>query len=282
MIIKREEIEKLATLSRISIDEKTITDVAERLSSVLDLVDQLKTADTASVEGISRPFQVSQRLREDEVTAAVSSLSHGLRGEQWIIYRPQNDRITGLTMHNYTIAKLIKGLQNKEFSSVELTQHFLDRISQLNSNQAAISLIEDQSIEWATTQDTNRAQGIIASPLAGIPIAIKDNINITGVKTTCGSMMLENFTSPYTATSTMKLLEAGAIPVAKANMDEFAMGSSTENSAYQTTCNPWNLETIPGGFFWRLCCGYSRSISAWGNRYRYRWLYSSASGTVRN
>ena len=150
-------------------------------------------------------------------------------------------------MHNYTIAKLIKGLQNKEFSSVELTQHFLDRISQLNSNQAAISLIEDQSIEWATTQDTNRAQGIIASPLAGIPIAIKDNINITGVKTTCGSMMLENFTSPYTATSTMKLLEAGAIPVAKANMDEFAMGSSTENSAYQTTCNPWNLETIPGG-----------------------------------
>ena len=68
MIIKREEIEKLATLSRISIDEKTITDVTERLSSVLDLVDQLKTADTDSVEGISRPFQVSQRLREDEVT----------------------------------------------------------------------------------------------------------------------------------------------------------------------------------------------------------------------
>jgi aspartyl-tRNA(Asn)/glutamyl-tRNA(Gln) amidotransferase subunit C len=68
MIIKREEIEKLATLSRISIDEKTITDVTERLSSVLDLVDQLKTVDTDSVEGISRPFQVSQRLREDEVT----------------------------------------------------------------------------------------------------------------------------------------------------------------------------------------------------------------------
>lgn len=146
-----------------------------------------------------------------------------------------------------TIEQIQKQLQNGETNSVALVEAAIADIKSKNSNQAAISLIEDQSIEWATTQDTNRAQGIIASPLAGIPIAIKDNINITGVKTTCGSMMLENFTSPYTATSTMKLLEAGAIPVAKANMDEFAMGSTSESSFFGTTINPTYPELIPGG-----------------------------------
>lgn len=150
-------------------------------------------------------------------------------------------------MHQKTIAELSKDLADKKISSVELTRHYLERIrkydEQLNS---FITVTEDQALKAAKAADELRAQGK-AGPLTGIPIAQKDIFCTDGVKTTCGSKMLDNFTAPYDATVVRKLKEAGTVMLGKTNMDEFAMGSSNETSFYGDVKNPWNREYVPGG-----------------------------------
>ena len=148
-------------------------------------------------------------------------------------------------MHNKTIAELAQGLKNKEFSSLELTQHYLSRIqdSQLN---AFISVTDELALEQAKAADAQLAKGE-AGVLTGIPYAHKDIFCTQGVKTSAGSKMLDNFISPYDATVSHKLNNEGLVMLGKANMDEFAMGSSNENSYYGPAKNPWNLDKIPGG-----------------------------------
>lgn len=105
------------------------------------------------------------------------------------------------------------------------------------------------ALEAAARVDAAVAAGNLAQagPLAGVPVAFKDNMNLKGTHTTCSSHMLENYVSPYTATCVSKIIEAGGIPLGKLNMDEFAFGSSTETSAFGCTYNPWDLERVPGG-----------------------------------
>ncbi len=150
-----------------------------------------------------------------------------------------------MSIHNKTIAQLSKGLNSGEFSSVELTQHYLDRInsSQLN---AFITVTDELAMEQARSADDKIAKGN-ANILTGIPYAHKDIFCTNGIKTSAGSKMLDNFISPYDATVSHKLNQADLVMLGKANMDEFAMGSSNENSYYGDVKNPWNINKIPGG-----------------------------------
>jgi aspartyl-tRNA(Asn)/glutamyl-tRNA(Gln) amidotransferase subunit A len=149
-------------------------------------------------------------------------------------------------MHNKTIAELAKALRSGQFSSVELTSAFLGRIKQHSSLNAYITITEEFALEQAKAADIRLAKGE-AELLTGIPLAQKDIFCTEGVKTSCGSKMLDNFISPYNATVVEKFNAAGAVMLGKLNMDEFAMGSSNETSYYGAVKNPWDITTVPGG-----------------------------------
>jgi len=150
-----------------------------------------------------------------------------------------------MSFHNKTIAQLSQGLSSGEFSSIELTQHYLDRINASDLN-AFITVTDELAMKQAQLADDKIAKGA-AGILTGIPYAHKDIFCTNGVKTSAGSKMLDNFISPYDATVSHKLNQADLVMLGKANMDEFAMGSSNENSYYGDVKNPWNVNKIPGG-----------------------------------
>ncbi len=150
-------------------------------------------------------------------------------------------------MHNKTIAELGAGLRAGEFSSVELTRHFLERIDSLDGGlNCYITVTPDVALQAAEAADQRIGAGD-SGPLTGIPIAQKDIFCTQGVKTSCGSRMLDSFISPYDATVVERLNAAGVVMLGKANMDEFAMGSSNETSFYGPVRNPWDRECVPGG-----------------------------------
>ena len=150
-------------------------------------------------------------------------------------------------MYNKTIVELSADLRAKKYSSEELTRALLARIDKFNPQlNALITLTGEHALSTARSADARLASGT-AGPLTGIPIVQKDIFCTQGVKTTCGSKMLDNFIAPYDATTVIKLKEAGTVMLGKANMDEFAMGSSNETSYYGPVRNPWDLNAVPGG-----------------------------------
>ncbi len=147
-----------------------------------------------------------------------------------------------------SIRKLHQQLLRKERSAVEITTETLERIHSLEPKlHSFLSVTADQALATAQQVDEKIAAGESIGLLAGIPIGIKDNMCTQGIKTTCASRILGNFIPPYESTVTQKLKDAGAVMVGKTNLDEFAMGSSTENSGFQVTANPWDLSRVPGG-----------------------------------
>ncbi|WP_182407043.1 Asp-tRNA(Asn)/Glu-tRNA(Gln) amidotransferase subunit GatA [Psychrobacter sp. GP33] len=150
-------------------------------------------------------------------------------------------------LHHLSTEQLITGLQDKQFSSLELTDHFIKRIDALDGKiNSFITHTSETARAQAQAADEMRAQGDMR-PLLGVPMAHKDIFCTQGVLTTCGSKMLHNFISPYDATIVTNIDKAGMISLGKLNMDEFAMGSDNSSSYYGSVQNPWNLEHVPGG-----------------------------------
>ncbi len=151
--------------------------------------------------------------------------------------------ITDLTVH-----ELLEKLDKKELTSADIVKAYAENADKTEKDvQAFVTPLYETALEQAKESDSKRADGKSLSEYDGIPIGIKDNICTKGVKTTCSSKMLENFVAPYNATVMEKLNEKGLINLGKLNMDEFAMGGSTENSAIHLTANPWDLSRVPGG-----------------------------------
>jgi aspartyl-tRNA(Asn)/glutamyl-tRNA(Gln) amidotransferase subunit A len=151
-------------------------------------------------------------------------------------------------MHNKSAHELQELLAAGKVSSVELTKAVIHRIEQVeNKVQAYVTVTKEEALKQAQVADERLKRKENITPLTGIPIAVKDNMCTAGLLTTCSSKILANYIAPYDATVVTKLKEAGAVIIGKTNMDEFAMGSSTENSGLHPTFNPWKLETVPGG-----------------------------------
>lgn len=150
-------------------------------------------------------------------------------------------------MHKKTLNEIIHDLKNKKISSVELTTHYLDRIEKLDKQyNSFITISRDEALQEAKKADELLAKNT-AQTLTGVPLAQKDIFCTLGIKTTCGSKMLDNFISPYDATVVEKCKQAGMVMLGKTNMDEFAMGASNETSFYGPVKNPWDVSCVPGG-----------------------------------
>lgn len=166
-------------------------------------------------------------------------------------------------------------LVNKEITSLELTEAVLARIDEVEGDvKAYLTITRDEAIAQAKAVDEKIAKGETISFLEGIPGAIKDNICTKGVKTTCASKILQNFVAPYDATVMTKLNAENPVIVGKTNMDEFAMGGSTENSAFQKTGNPWNTECVPGGSSGGSAAAVAAGTAVWA-------LGSDTGGSIR-
>ena len=178
--------------------------------------------------------------------------------------------ITDLTVH-----ELKEKLKNKELTITEINKAYVDRIVEKEPEvKAFVNTLTDVAMEQAKDIENKVNNGEITSEFAGIPIGIKDNMCTKGVKTTCSSKMLENFIAPYDATVVEKLNAEGIINLGKLNMDEFAMGASTEYAAFNKTCNPWNLNKVPGGSSGGSAAAVAAGLVPWA-------LGSDTGGSIR-
>ena len=181
-------------------------------------------------------------------------------------------------------ATLSARIAAKEVSSTEVTQACLDQIAATDGEyHAFLHVAADQALESAAAVDAAVAAGEpLPSPLAGVPLALKDVFTTTDMPTTCGSKILEGWVSPYDATVTARLRAAGIPILGKTNMDEFAMGSSTENSAFGPTRNPWNVDRVPGGSGGGSAAALAAFHAPLGHRLRHRRVDPSACGAHRD
>src|SRR4030043_459117 len=151
-------------------------------------------------------------------------------------------------VHGWTLLDAGKAVRDRKISSRELTRALLSRIERLNPTiNSYITVLPEHAMRDAAARDEELSRGRVRGPLHGVPVGLKDIFCTKGIRTTCSSRILSDFDPPYDATVTGKIRDAGAILLGKQNMDEFAMGSSTETSWFGPTLNPWGTDRIPGG-----------------------------------
>ncbi len=180
-----------------------------------------------------------------------------------------------MELYELSVHELVEKLKNKAITIEEITKSYIDRINEKEKDvQAFITITDKEALEKSKIISKEIEDGKIDNQLAGIPIGIKDNICTKGVKTTCASKMLENFVSPYDATVMQKLHDENIISLGKLNMDEFAMGGSTEYSYFKKTRNPWNLNKVPGGSSGGSAAAVAAGMVPWA-------LGSDTGGSIR-
>ncbi len=180
-----------------------------------------------------------------------------------------------MELYEYTVHELMDKLQKKEISITDITKAYVERINEKEKDvEAFVTTLTDEAIAKSQEVEKKVEKGEQTSRFAGIPIGIKDNMCTKGIKTTCSSKMLENFVAPYDATVIEKLDAEGIISLGKLNMDEFAMGASTEYSAFKKTKNPWNLNTVPGGSSGGSAAAVAANLVPWA-------LGSDTGGSIR-
>jgi aspartyl-tRNA(Asn)/glutamyl-tRNA(Gln) amidotransferase subunit A len=151
-------------------------------------------------------------------------------------------------LHDLSATEIARGVKDRTFSAEDVAKAHLARIERLDGKVGAfLAVFTDRALAQARKIDGDAEAGRPLGPLAGVPVAVKDLLDMEGLPTTCASRVLEGYRPPFTATAVQRLEDAGAVTLGKTNMDEFAMGSSTENSGYKKTCNPWDLTRVPGG-----------------------------------
>lgn len=179
-------------------------------------------------------------------------------------------KLTELTVH-----ELKEKLDNKEITVLDITKSYVSQINEKEKEvNAFVTTLTEEAIKKAEEIEQRKSQGEVLGKYAGIPIGIKDNICTKGIKTTCSSKMLENFISPYNGTVVEKVIDQeNMIDLGKLNMDEFAMGSSTETSYFKKTRNPWDLNCVPGGSSGGTAAAIAAGMIPWGLGSDTRWEY---------
>lgn len=163
-----------------------------------------------------------------------------------------------MKIRNLTALELGRRIRAGEITAVEAVKAMLEQIRAMEGGvHAFVSIDEERAIRRAEEVQEQIRTGALTGPLAGVPMAVKDNLCVKNMRTTCGSRMLEEFRPTYTAEAVRRLEEAGAVLIGKTNMDEFAMGSTTETSAFGVTRNPWNTAHVPGGSSGGSCAAVS-------------------------
>ena len=180
-----------------------------------------------------------------------------------------------MDLMSLTAVELGKKIKAKEISVTEATQAYLDQIEKVeNDVHSYVTIDKEGALKRAEEVQKMIDDGTLLSPLAGVPVAIKDNMCTKGMRTTCSSKILENFVPTFTSEAVLNLEKAGAVIIGKTNMDEFAMGSTTETSYYGVTRNPWNLEHVPGGSSGGSCAAVAAGECAYA-------LGSDTGGSIR-
>ncbi len=254
MKITEQEVRRVADLANLALREDEVARMAQDLDGILSHIDKLNELDTTDVEPMAQVLfdaEETATLREDRERPSPHQCRGGSQracDQRRLLQGAESDRAMSSPLHGLSIDSIRAGLLAKKFSAEELARQSLAYAEAENpKTNAYLTLSPERALNAARAVDAKIANGEDPGALAGVPIAVKDVIVTRGLRTTCGSKLLANYVPPYDATAVIRLEQAGGVILGKTNCDEFAMGSSNENSAFGPVRNPVALDRVPGG-----------------------------------